>query len=103
MSIETVMRQQANDDLGGMLVEITGWQLGCDNAAKRARDIIAAINDGLVGFRTHFAKAFPDGVEFYEITDKGLAYVRERCGDEAAEWASDNREFYRKNASKRIA
>lgn len=98
--LEIVMQQQARDDLGGMLVEITGWQLGCPNAARMSREIIGAINSGLVGFRIHYAKAFPSGVEFYEISDKGLQYVREHCGDEAALWAADSRDFYRRNAAK---
>lgn len=97
---ETVMQEQAKDILGSMLVEITGWQLGCQNAARAARAIIDAIDSGLVGFRMHYALAFPAGVEFYEITDKGIEYVRAHNGDAAAAWASETRDFYRQKTSK---
>jgi hypothetical protein len=47
-------------DLNLMLCSIGGWHLGCTNAREDSHAVIYAIDSGLVGFRTHFARAFPN-------------------------------------------
>lgn len=86
-------------DLNLMLCSIGGWHLGCTNAREDSHAVIYAIDSGLVGFRTHFARAFPNGVEAYEVTDKGIEQIRRSRGDASAADAIKMRQWYRDNSA----
>jgi hypothetical protein len=85
-------------DLGYMLSEITGWMVKCPNHNEHKSAVILAEENGWVGRRTHYAPAFPEGVEAFEITDAGIAKLNDwgRSGDAAKK----TRQWYRDNASK---
>jgi len=81
-----------------LLIDIGGWHVGCENAIEAAMAVEYVLNSGWVNYRTHYARAYPKGVEAYEITDSGLAMLEK--------WGSDvpaivkKREWYRVNSSK---
>lgn len=86
-------------DVNYMLLQIGGWQLGCQNARECAGAVMYAIEAGFVGFRTHYAKDLPKGIEAYEVTDKGIEQIRRSYGNKSADGAIQRRQWYRDNTA----
>lgn len=82
-------------DFNYLLTEVGGWHIGCQND-RDARDAVQyGIDCGLIGTRRHYAPAWPQGVDAYELTDAGLIYVAQKCGLKAYENSNRVREWYR--------
>ena len=80
-----------------ILLDIGGWHVGCENAVEAAGAVELVIHNGWVTHRKHYARAYPEGVDAYEVTDTGL--------DKIVEWGGDPkepikmREWYRANSA----
>ena len=98
--LDTILQQMRKSPFGGMLAEIGGWHIGCENEAENAAAVRMAVERGFVTQRTHYALAFPEGVPAYELTNAGLEEVRRLCGDETTKNAEKTRAWYRENAIK---
>lgn len=82
-------------DFNYLLTEVGGWHVGCQNDREDREAVRYGIQHGLIGTRRHYAEAWPDGVDAYELTDAGLDYVAQRCGLKAFDTAKRVREWYR--------
>lgn len=82
-------------DLNGMLCSIGGWHVGCENAQEAREAVKHALEGGLIGYRTHYAPAFPEGVLAFEVRDQGIEQIRRSYGDASAEAAIKMRQWYR--------
>lgn len=90
-------------DFNWLITSVGGWHVGCQNDHREAREAVQyGIDQGLIGTRRHYAEAFPEGSECYELTDKGLAYVAKVLGRKSFEAAHKMREWYRDRERKRI-
>jgi hypothetical protein len=94
------LRQVWHDstDLGYMLGVITGWMVTCPNHEAALDSVQLAEDKGWVGRRTHYAPAFPEGIEAFEVTDAGIDQMKAWGRD--GEAARRMRQWYRDNASK---
>lgn len=87
-------------DLALMLRNIGGWWVGCFNERDNIVAVQYATKKGWLQKRTHYAPAFPDGVECWELTDAGLAYLGEVAGPRAMGGADKMRNWYRTHNKK---
>lgn len=82
-----------------LLTEIGGWHVGCQNERQYAFFVNFALGAGLVDYRWHYAPAIPEGVQAYELTDKGIDAIRHAFGIDAADGAARCRAWYRERTS----
>jgi hypothetical protein len=78
-----------------LLTAIGGWHVGCYNAVEAREAVEYVERQGYVGRRMHYAPMIPEGVEAYELTDEGLAYLRRVQGEKAFQAAGKMRKWYR--------
>lgn len=98
--LDEIVRLQRKHPLGWVLSQIGGWHVGCQNAEERASEVDECDARGLIGRRTHYAPMIQEGVSAFELTDAGLAQLKEWCGDEVAMYAEKSRAWYRASALK---
>lgn len=86
-------------DFNYMLLDVAGWHVGCYNdlAAREAMEY--GIEQGYIGTRAHYAEAFPEGSQAYELTDKGLDYIARTWGLETRTEQVRLRQWYRDYSS----
>ena len=82
-------------DLASMLRSIGGWWVGCSNDREHIVAVQQAIDAGWLQKRVHYAPAYPEGSECWELTDSGLKYLGKIAGPECEEGADKMRNWYR--------
>jgi hypothetical protein len=85
-------------DFVSVLSSIGSWWVGCEYDQESREAVLKAERMGLVGRRTHYAPATPEGVEAYELTDAGLDYVVAHRGPKDGAYAAAMRQWYRDRA-----
>lgn len=87
--------------LGELLQHVGAWRVGSECHVEVDALVTRAERDGYVGRRLHYAPAHPtEGDPAFEITDAGLAKLKELAGDEAAAEALRIRTWYRERTSR---
>lgn len=89
-------------DFHHLMTEVAGWHVGCEHDREDREAVQYGVTQGLIGLRRHYAPAFPDGVDAYELTDAGLDYLAKNKGLKQFYLASRVREWYRERERKRI-
>lgn len=92
------MRQYSH--LGHLLSEMGSWHVGCANQMRYEAAVDLADSNGWLQKRRHYAPMIPEGVDAWELTDKGLAQVGILCGPSVRAQAEKTRQWYRDNSSK---
>lgn len=82
-------------DLAMMLRSVGGWHVGCIEERDHIIAVQHAIENGWLAKRIHFAPAFPEGVEAWELTDSGLEYLGDISGPQMKGGADKMRNWYR--------
>lgn len=91
------MRQRwvGSTDVNHLLTQIGGWGVGCYNQGQAEKAVNFAVEMGWVGIRVHHAPAYPPhGVLCFEVTDRGLSYLR-GLGEDVYAKALKMRQWYR--------
>lgn len=81
-------------DLISMLTSIGGWHVNCENHRQAIEAVAYADQHGYLTRRIHYAPMIPEGVEAFELTDKGIEALR-NWDDKAANFAVKQRQWYR--------
>lgn len=90
-----VLHQIPGQYLAKLLIDVGRWHLYSVETLEH-REALEVLGDAdLIQMRKHYAKAFPDGVDAYELTEKGLEKLEELAGQQFADEACNNREHYR--------
>lgn len=100
------MEQQiwiGSTDLAYFLRNVGSWWVGCQNERENIVAVQVAIDKGWIQKRVHFAPAFPDGVECWELTDDGLAYLDRIASRGTAGGADKMRNWYRERRKEWLA
>lgn len=86
-------------NFGSLLSEMGGWHVGCENEHRYAGAVDHALAAGYLSYRQHWIPLDSTVVQAYELTDAGLAKVRELCGKRIATSAEKRRTWYREKAA----
>jgi hypothetical protein len=87
-------------DLAMMLRSIGGWHLGCYEERANISAVLHALKHGWLQKRIHYAEAWPEGSECWELTDAGLEYLGTITSRETAGGADKMRNWYRSHKKK---
>lgn len=82
-------------DLAGMLCDIGGWWVDCQNEHQAQEAVNHARHCGYIIQRTHYSPSNPKGDPAWEVTDAGIEVLRKWWGDKAAANALKMRQWYR--------
>lgn len=95
-----VLNRKADHYLRYLLEHVGTWHLYSQETMQHGQGIAMLGDKELIQFRTHFADMYPNGIQAYELSEKGLDTLEALAGQEAADEAVEQREFYRKETSR---
>lgn len=89
-----VLQAVPGNYLAKLLIDVGRWHLYSAETLEH-REALEVLGDaGLMRMRKHYAKAFPDGIDAYELTDAGLDKLEELTNQKFADEALENRIHY---------
>lgn len=82
-----------------LLSSFSTWHCGCENEKRLATYVYGAYAGGYLTKRKHYAQAFPEGIDAWELTDKALILIGLHIGFEDEKSVRAVRQWYRDHSS----